>query len=133
MWEKVQGGYVTTDTAIKGMESNTHLEDYFSIDLWALLNDLEANDDAAAERLKYISIAEKAYQKYQEQLEKIAPEKTDKRKEEMQRGESNGIKQHSAIINNLLLVALLLASHIRVARDDNEHWKGDRNRAKEQK
>ena len=84
-WEKVQGDYVTLKTAITGMEANHMLEDHFSIDLWALLKKTKVNDDEAGERLKYISVAEKAYQKYQEQLERIAPEKSDKRKEETQK------------------------------------------------
>ncbi|GMI29178.1 hypothetical protein TrCOL_g13642 [Triparma columacea] len=84
-WEKVQGDYVTLKTAITGMESNHMLEDHFSIDLWALLKEMKANDDKAGERLTYISVAENAYQKYQTQLGRIAPEKSDKRKEEMQK------------------------------------------------
>ena len=67
------------------MESNEMLKNHFSIDLWALVREMKVNDDEAGKRLTHISIAEKAYQKYQEQLERIAPEKSDKRKEEMQK------------------------------------------------
>ena len=81
-WEQSEG-YVELKTVSKALDSNEMIADHFSIDLLALLKDMEVNDEKEAESLEYISISQKAYTRYQSQLEGIFPEKTDKRQEEM--------------------------------------------------
>ncbi|GMH63416.1 hypothetical protein TL16_g03706 [Triparma laevis f. inornata] len=81
-WKHV-GGHLELKDVILAIEANEILEDHYTVNLLELLRDMAVNDDRLEESVKYISISDTTLARYEEQLQKHFPEKSQKFQDEM--------------------------------------------------
>ncbi|GMH81850.1 hypothetical protein TrVE_jg5381 [Triparma verrucosa] len=77
------GGFLELKDIILAVESNETLAEHFTIDILELVRDMAVNDSKLEESVRYLSISDASLARYEEQLQKHFPEKSQKFQDEI--------------------------------------------------